>query len=163
MTKQISEITTKILSVLLIMTSCGRVDTYVEPELQPYLDLFTQEAGYRGRSVDYSHLSVRFESLAELDEPNAYVLGQCDTTGHQDMIKIDPNRWQNLGPGSREELMFHELGHCVLGRPHCDPPPGVSRLSIMDTYIGSDYDYLNNRQRYVNELFNPDRRCVDPD
>lgn len=35
-------------------------------------------------------------------------------------ITIDPEVWGNLTPAGRKILVFHELGHCVLGLDHVD-------------------------------------------
>lgn len=73
--------------------------------------------------------------------------------------------WQNQS--RLEALIFHELGHCILGREY-DPNllPKGDRKSVMypdDTTvystcvyaIGGTCDKSNLRTYYVNELFNP--------
>lgn len=46
-----------------------------------------------------------------------------------------------------EIVMFHELGHCILGRDHNE------ELSIMNTYKVQDYIYVMNYSAYISELF----------
>jgi hypothetical protein len=53
----------------------------------------------------------------------------------------------------REELMFHEMGHCVLGRPHVDE--SLWQSSIMVPYHFSSAYYLNNYGGYISELVHP--------
>jgi len=36
-------------------------------------------------------------------------------------ILINEKLWSSLGPFQKKELMFHELGHCVLGLDHSEP------------------------------------------
>lgn len=36
------------------------------------------------------------------------------------IIWIDRHFWQTESYYAQEQLLFHELGHCVLGRPHLD-------------------------------------------
>jgi hypothetical protein len=56
----------------------------------------------------------------------------------------------------KEYIVFHELGHCVLNRPHTEDSfsNGVCS-SIMRSGNGGCYDYYNRftRQYYVDELF----------
>src|SRR5690606_17670169 len=48
----------------------------------------------------------------------------------------------------REQLMFHELGHCILNRSHTN-----STNSIMYPYHLSANYYINHYVNYIAELF----------
>jgi hypothetical protein len=56
----------------------------------------------------------------------------------------------------REELIFHEMGHCVLGRAHksIKTAEGIP-ASIMHPYRISNSVYKEYRDQYLNELFHP--------
>lgn len=43
------------------------------------------------------------------------IVGQCDGIG---TVQIDPTNWTTLQDLGKEQLIFHELGHCVLGLGH---------------------------------------------
>jgi hypothetical protein len=51
--------------------------------------------------------------------------------------------------------MFHELGHCVLDRPHDDDRAVNTRrpASLMSTYLLSSYWYKSYYEEYMYELF----------
>lgn len=56
-----------------------------------------------------------------------------------------------------EQLVFHELGHCVLGRHHNNEEhQGGGPASIMKSRAFNSYDinkyYIPNRQYFINEL-----------
>ena len=45
--------------------------------------------------------------------------GRCEiTAGGQRTISLSPSAWENFCPAQRRALLWHELGHCVLGREH---------------------------------------------
>jgi hypothetical protein len=62
-------------------------------------------------------------------------------------VAIQESAWENLSPNRRELVIFHELGHCVLGLGHSD-------FGIMRPDGGDDSDYETNRERYLDLLFN---------
>lgn len=76
-----------------------------------------------------------------------------DRTYYETHIKSEPEKV--------EWLVFHELGHCVLGRSHSSEKVTlknneVGKLSIMDTYILNTREvpiYQDNKQYYWDELF----------
>jgi len=90
----------------------------VPSEIQPYVDLFLTEAAIRGHVYDFSKSGLIIE-FAELSDS---VAGLC----HYETpirIEIDKSYWTAVGQkqGSellRENLIFHELGHGILGRKH---------------------------------------------
>lgn len=52
-------------------------------------------------------------------------LGTCYPFGWFTFIVINKQRWDNLYLHiSRRELIFHELGHCLMGREHTYPNDG---------------------------------------
>lgn len=83
---------------------------------------------------------------------NNDVVGFCDTLG-ETLIAIDFEAWQSLSGLEREQLVFHELGHCVLGRPDTDEikdnlPSSIMHLNMIDEQV-----YSKNRAEYLEELF----------
>jgi hypothetical protein len=83
-------------------------------------------------------------------------LGVCRYGGDMIVPEIRINRqfWKVASMISREQLMFHEMGHCVLGRPHnASEYLGYYPLSIMNPYFFGDNLYTVNYNSYVNELF----------
>ena len=147
-----------------LITSCTEdvsgptIDTYyVHPELGEYLDRFLEEAASRGVAVDTSgiNLDIVDEPLNALDGSAAcglaHVYGQSFPN-----VRISRICWDLFSPEHKETLMFHELGHALLDRPHFDADlPVGSPVSMMNSSSSRVYNTftLFKRDYYVDELF----------
>ena len=126
----------------------------VLPAFQKYVDSFVEEGAKRGYDIDFSDtgLSIIFRSAVDKESG-----GVCK--GRHD-IEIEKFYWDNLSENQQEALIFHELGHCELGRPHRndtlpngewasrmrgDPIPDGMTVTV--NYNGTRRDY------YIDELF----------
>ncbi|MEZ4828208.1 MAG: hypothetical protein R3C61_18265 [Bacteroidia bacterium] len=138
----------------------------VPAELQFYIDLFEQEAAKRGQTLDIDNLRVMYEG----DLVNGTAAGTC-TYPHADdpipTIRLDTTsvNWTN-NEYSREVLVFHELGHCVLNRrEHRDDVlPNGNYTSIMRSTGAQLYGGPLNqfkRDYYLDELFDPTTPAPD--
>lgn len=64
--------------------------------------------------------------------------------------------WSNYSYDMREQLLFHELGHCTLKRSHItskDLSDGCPQ-TIMTPFLMSKRCYKKHKQYYHKELFN---------
>jgi len=61
-------------------------------------------------------------------------------------ILINEERWASMGPYQKKELIFHELGHCVLGLEHKEP-------GLMAPVMHSEEEVKKNWDAWVNEFF----------
>lgn len=142
----------KILFLVIFLVSCG-VDDIVEVnntttvekldlgDFRPYVQMFMLEAKAQGKIVKDRGLTITF---AELDFP---VVGVCYTyINSPPKIKVDPS-WKTMNIMKRMTLMYHELGHCLLGRGH------TNSFSIMQSQILSSYTMLTNEDELFKELF----------
>ncbi len=100
--------------------------------------------------------SVEFEFLPL----GARVEGVCSITRMKSgrlilKITINSDAWNKFTEPGREQLLFHELGHCVLFRDHLDEihSDGTRFRSIMATYGVPEADYKLYREEYLQELF----------
>lgn len=135
--------------VLLILVSflfgCGKA--YQSAEFAPYLESFSNIY-----DKDVSNITIYFDNL-----PNKTV-GICYYKDKE--IRIDKTFWDQSTTYGREELIFHELGHCVLRLDHNDDmieDPSNSYMampvSIMYSKVfGNTKSYINNRDYYLQEL-----------
>ncbi len=98
------------LAMVLAMCSCGKDSRDIDPVFQPYVDLFFEEAQKRGldmKEEDYS-FSLNFgEAVAG---------GVCYYSGNR--VEINEFAWSVYPELSKQYLIFHELGHCLLDRRH---------------------------------------------
>ena len=131
-------------------------ETFIDEQLQQYFDRFATEAAARGNTVDFG--LVRVEGfLSNTLAPS--ISGQCQhDPNHPDRVLINRTFWNTASATEKEFLVFHELGHCYLQRPHLDTKDSQGNcISIMHsgaTVCRNNYSSLT-RESYLNELFNP--------
>jgi hypothetical protein len=130
----------------------------VTPELSVYVDTFFAEAEKRGIILSKENLVVQL--IPQKDMPDYQ--GLSTKEGDQRIIKIQKELYEyysgegcasyydeKYGPNRLEILMFHELGHTILGREHTD---GESYMSI--EFITPVIPYEEeDRTPLVDELF----------
>jgi hypothetical protein len=69
-------------------------------------------------------------------------------------VTFVPDFWNSVSETQRELLAHHELGHCVLYRPHrTSTLSSGAYASVMYPIIMSSSTYTNNYNYYLNELF----------
>jgi len=153
-------------SFLITCTKAGFTPTYqVNEEFTKEVRSFFEEASNRGISLDTTNLILDFdENLSNV------TCGECNSfhsDGTQRRVGINPNLqcWDNQF--EKEALIFHELGHCLLGRVHeNDTLPNGDPKSMMVSsnvslyspckYVFGDVADCNNvhkRAYYIDELF----------
>lgn len=111
--------------------------TVVDPALESYFQTFTSYAKGYGRPLSMN-IEVAFASRPLI--PNQMnVVGVCvKYSGSAYIYKtakvyIAEDYWQTISETTREHLMFHELGHCLLDRGH-------TTTSIAWTTGGQSYE-----------------------
>lgn len=127
-------------TLLLLLAACGHHGQ--DAELVPVIQTFAQEAQTRGIPVDTS-VSVTF------GEPDAGTMAQCKHVLADHWIVVSRDEWLRDSDARREEILFHELGHCVLGRPHLDD----GTETLMTTKLVSEDVYEGARTTFIDELF----------
>ena len=126
----------------------------VDEDLQPYFERFDVEATARG--LDFS---LEMEELEAdiLSISRDGVLGQCHYSDEApNIVEIDDEFWARATDLEKEYVVFHELGHCVLGRDHDDSRSANGTCSSMMqsglTNCRVEYN-TSNRDDYIDELF----------
>ncbi|MFD0997721.1 hypothetical protein ACFQ21_00315 [Ohtaekwangia kribbensis] len=143
------------LSLLLLAgcTGCGSFDFdqtleyTIDARLQKHVDAFFLEAEQRGIYIPKENLTVCI-----VDDLGAS--GRGFKNGQQSIVKISRDAYEWYISQGEEEviefLMFHELGHAVLNREHCDPKYSIMAQGLsMHTYEGDSV----KRAALVDELF----------
>lgn len=160
---------------LLLFAACSpdevtKITYEVPAAVDSFIEEFEQEALARGRDINIENLVVKFgknlESTSGVD-----AAGLCRTAvGATPEITLDStsNNWTNNAE-SREALVFHELGHCILGylgatAHRNDLLPNGNVKSIMHegggTIYGNTFNYFK-REYYMDELFDPNVPAPD--
>jgi len=137
----------KLLPLIFLFLGCGpdmyNQETVIDSNLQKYVTKFEEEIG-----VKVSRVDVVF---ADLDNKTA---GLCMHGVIKSKIMIDIKYWNEIREAQREEILYHELGHCVLHLRHnTDTFANGCAKSIMFPYA-FEFCYIANRDYYVNELKN---------
>lgn len=128
--------------------------TYIDAELAPYFERFRTEGTVRGVAVDFelANISGFLEVIAA-----ANVTGQCyHSSDDSHRLVIDREFWHGASDLRREFVVFHELGHCFLGRSHLDTAlPNGSCASMMHSGLSGCRNAYNSlsRSAYLDELF----------
>jgi hypothetical protein len=150
---------------LFLMVGCGNIhypDVRANKDLQVYVNRFAQVAQEQNFPIAWgsSRLVVDFDS--GITRYGANVIGICTSSAAGNIVGINPtywNRW-NTTNSDREQLVFHELGHCVLGRGHDSAELFVAGYTLPKTIMNPTHTsvpwiYENNWEYYVAELFRP--------
>lgn len=139
-----------------VLSACGT--SIVDDRLEPYVQMFIEESITQRVLVNINNLTVVFMSHERMIErsKNPNVIGLCSGRGHNNpVVYINEKYWDSASEEDRMVLMYHELGHCVLGREHNNAAKSGVRLSLMNEYAIPRY-FLND-YRYNEELFHPER------
>lgn len=127
------------LFVIGFISACGR---YTEPAFAPYVAEFRVAAEARG-VVD---TSADLGTSVEFGEPHAGKMATCFYSPLGARVVVSRAIWDDTKfTEERRLLIFHELGHCVLGRSH------VAGDSIMA--VGPPENYIARWDALLDELF----------
>ncbi len=157
---------------LLALLSCqpetkpASVSYSVPASVEPYIQSFRAAAQQRNRPVSTDRLIVEFG-----DPQGGDVCGRCLLEAGQPphvVLSMDAYCWQQASDNEKEGLVFHELGHCLLGRLHRSEhfanrayvslmnPDNMGVYATCRYPIGDDEcDKRPRRTYYLDELFDP--------
>lgn len=141
-----------------VFVGCGTVQSTHDPkvyrvdaEFTPYMDTFKTEAMNRYVVIFIPYLIMIFGDTSHLGSD---VVGYCAMMRTTPRIVIQREFWDQATPQEKENLIFHELGHCVLDRDHTQTflPDGRPE-SLMYDYLLDSGMYQLHRAYYLDELF----------
>ena len=148
-----------LLLIVLVVSSCAKDEEpqfLIDVPLQEYFDRFKAEAALRGVEIDFAALKISGD-IRLIGTQN--VIGQCGHTEEEpNVVIVDKFYWDSATDLDREFLIFHELGHCALGRGHLDDSDGNGDcISMMSSGTGLCHiNYtLATRTALIDELFMP--------
>ena len=154
-----------LLLTFLIFSSCNQKKkgssppSYnVDPEISMYVNSFIAKMNLAGINKSTQYLQVSFtDSLP----PGA--VGVCQLKTINDgvtkykvpVVKLLKIYWENLDDSEKEQITYHELAHCVLGRVHSlQKDEGNNPLSIMYPSLIPGTAYRSQYGYFMSELFN---------
>jgi len=142
-----------IIFYLLTLSSCGSAN-YSIKGFESYVEEFHAQASKYNKAIDLAHLDISF---GDTQSAGPEVIGLCYTyeSSEDKDIVINKEFWNDATELQRKELMFHEMGHCLLDLDHDDSivnPPGRPK-SIMNSHMIATYWLERFFDDYVKELF----------
>lgn len=135
--------------LIITLTACSDQRTEgVDERLQPYFDRFQVALG-----VSVGGLVGAIENLS----PG--IAAQCELpSGSPRVVRFDNARWNVGGDSYKEQVVFHELGHCIMNLDH-DPAiaPNGCPVSIMYPVVfgvsfGGLPCYFYHKAEYYDQL-----------
>lgn len=150
--------------IALLLSACApaqQQNLNVESSFQPFVDAFVKKSQQEGNPQSITNLAIQIDNTMAGPTTGSWTLAVCYSGGgSQPTIKVNPYFWNNKGYGNaeREELLFHEMGHCVLNRGHDSSMirtvDGYSvDKTIMNPYHMGATRYGNSYNYYMQELF----------
>jgi len=137
--------------------TCSEADVPfdTDPEFQGFVKGFYVDAMAHSEKFCIVLASVKFGTDAPLGKAdNGDIIGLCDD---QHNVRIWRPWWNQASEIAKEAVIYHELGHCVLGLEHAKQ----DTLNFMTPEIPGDYDLLENWNLLVTKLFNKDMSLQD--
>lgn len=140
----------------LLLTNCAQEiprKFEVPAEVLPYVIEFQYQAYVHNVPLKIDDLVVEFKQ--DLHIENAVGLCYYGNSTYTPRIEIAAWWWNFASNTQKEILVYHELGHCILGRKH-DKVLDIygNPESIMYPSVLSAYHYEANKENLLKELFN---------
>jgi len=139
---------TVILVSLVLLSGCGKAT--IDPTFEPYIQSF--EAA--GNVKIEAPIDMHFGSIPP-QSANVETDGLCESGLGVPKITIDADKWATYSESARTLLVWHELGHCILGRAH-NNTIGSNNWPVSVMYwdaVTSEYNFETNQQPFIDELF----------
>ena len=142
-----------------IHSSDSRAFSSTDPVFFPYLQEFEAHAATHLGQPNFSvgDVPINFKD-PENDAHDGVCLSYSNGTYE---VWIRKSWWDQTDEAQRHIMIFHELGHCRLGRGHDEGflGNGSNRIkgSIMNSIIPSSHHYGQYESEYISELFTQDK------
>ena len=143
------------LSALVLFAACNAPQDPVLSvgDFAPYVAKFEAlSTQYSPSAIQVTNLIIQYGDLQSAQERAICTIDGNNTP----TITVRQDTWQTMSEPEREELIFHEMGHCVLRRGHIATITAQGLpASMMNPYLISGPIYASYQAYYLNELFNP--------
>lgn len=133
----------------------------IDDDLKFWVSEFETAARANGMELNIDSLIVRYESDSQFrtvtmpDGSTKSELATCSLAfGSAPLIQVKKSYFVNASEWHKREIMFHELGHCILGLDHNDHRVNGKTVSIMNSVTQGDAVYnAMTATQYDTELF----------
>lgn len=148
--------------ILIGTTSCGQPKAYQDPEIMAVAEMVYEQM--LSRSSDYDRnviqrdgaqlnmIEMVFDDAITGNSFNGICRISFDPGRLNLKIMINESRWRSGTDAYKEQLMLHELVHCIgLYQEHDAATMFGSPLSIMHPYAMSDAQFSFNKDYYYQD------------
>lgn len=161
-----------VLFLLILTSACGVQNKEsasqgsIDSRAEKYVETFVSYGTKLGSSLDTYSLTVSFSESMPQSTNGGQVIGYCQRYSNgQKTVVLKESYWNSASVSDREQLIFHELGHCLLGLTHNDTVESAPLWSntnyqannvpssIMNTFHFGSTLYSGNRNEYMTRLF----------
>ena len=143
------------------MVGCGQgssASSQIPSDVAPIVAQFQQDALAQNHPVSTDQVQYSFQSLPQVNGEQA--IGDCQQGGGTPpTVILDTASWATMTDTQKEMVVYHELGHCVLGRVHDSSYFAVpnTNFSIVNSLMYPSQtdpgNYEIYRAHYMQELF----------
>lgn len=130
-------------SVLFSLSGCGRAPGLGFVGFEKEVNSFINEGKLRNRDYDPSWISITTVASIDAAQANTSVPAKCRPDG---VVVVNLSWWNSNDATSRELVVFHELGHCLMKKGH------IAGAGIMNAYEDA-FGYSDNRTQYLDAFF----------
>lgn len=139
----------------LFLGGCGTFgqheEVWMRKDFIKYYNNFLLDAIRHNKKLEIKQIQIDFGKL------KSPVIGECRVSKGYKTIIIDPDEWFHSSNTRHKELIYHELGHCLLNRDHFDTAMVINNVlmpaSLMSTIMLNEYFFEEYEDYYINELF----------
>lgn len=137
---------------LAALTACGQAPSpvIVDVAFIDGLNAFKTEGLARGIDLSDSKVTIIFKEDLNVGGNNKDGIA-IRQLGQYPVIEISPTFWTKASEDSRQAILFHELGHALLSRPHVEQK--CSGTSLMSPIVESYLFIGNNKKLFLDEMF----------
>lgn len=121
------------------------------------VSMFVFYASLFNKQVKWEKLIIKMEPA-----PKNFFIGYCSMVNNNQnpQITLNGSFWNQLSFTYQEQLLFHELGHCLLNRAH-EGNDFFNPTSIMNKSFFSEATYKNQYDFFIKELFGDENHQED--
>ena len=145
----------KILLLAILFTSCGvnKNITYIVDSQRKFEGMGIDKQFVSTVEVFEVHTNILVDFPIQFDDLEGDRVGECRMYGNKPEIAVDKEHWEGYTNNQKEWAVLHELLHCGLHKEHNNElRDDWCPVSLMNSYIGSDYCYEKHRAEYLEEL-----------
>ena len=131
--------------ISLVFISCGDKHTHTIVGRKP--DSYIQNSEFEKHIKAFEDLTGQEVAIPVYFKNIKKHLGTCHYSKLGNFIEIDLRQWYTLDATQQEQLIFHELAHCILDCPHVK-----DKKSLLYPYLLPSPYYRNNRDLVLSKL-----------